>query len=299
MTVARLPFVLPDWTRAPAWVNEAARDLWGPRFARIIHARWEIERLAVVDGVRAAAIHMLSREGLDSAIDWANAHGVRLELLRRHGMATGPYASTTRPPVPGEAQRYRVAYVRDVAPDWATTDDTVGVALGYPTCCRQAFDRRYYGPDAWTDPTWPTFLASNEDASGPPACHVLLRWAGVRMVSHLPCTFRCEATVSVAAELADVGRRHGFAEELEWIEEALSWPVTWDSRAGVLILTTPLFRLTASTDALTGATVERPGRLPAGTPTGLGRLLAPPTTRPITQTAAWQDGVRAAALIAP
>lgn len=295
MTVTRLPFTVPEWTRSPAWVSAAARDTWQPRLTALARAWLTIERWTVVDGVRAAAIQIVPPALLGPAIEWANTAGVRLELLRRHAASSAPYSTSTRPPEPGEAERYRIAYVRGVDDGWAQTDATVGAALGFPACCCAAFEARTAAP-RWTDPTWPMFVASDEDASGPAACHVLLRWAGIRAVSHLPCTFRCAETVVVGAAFADVGRRHGFAEELAWLDEFLSWPVTWDSRAGVLVLTTPLFRLTASTDALTGARVERPGRLPEGTPTGLGSLLTPAGSRPITTTAAWQDGVRAAAL---
>ena len=51
----RLDFVLPEWTRH-TWASDEARDVWRPRFQRIVSAWSDIEILSVKDGVREAAL---------------------------------------------------------------------------------------------------------------------------------------------------------------------------------------------------------------------------------------------------
>src|SRR5262249_34440936 len=111
---------------------------------------------------------------------------------------------------------------------------TIGELLGYPVCCTAEFETAC-GQGKIVDPTW---LAAASPArlvelTPPTATNILLRWVGVRRVPHLPCRFDCAASIRFADRFTEVFQALGFAEELEWIDEMLSWPIEWSALHGI------------------------------------------------------------------
>jgi hypothetical protein len=72
---------------------------------------------------------------------------------------------------------------------------------------------------------------------------------GVRPVSHLPCTFACAATIELADRLIEIGRKHGFDQEMDWLLQILDWPVEWSALHGVAEIKTPILKVSTRTDA--------------------------------------------------
>jgi hypothetical protein len=80
---------------------------------------------------------------------------------------------------------------------WAASDDdAIGVLLGTPACCR-AFFERVWKQERWMDTTVPM-----HHDNGP--VNMLWRWHGVRPVSHLPCSDKCEESSKLAAQLTEL-----------------------------------------------------------------------------------------------
>ncbi len=90
--MTRLPFVLPEWTRV-AWASDRAREVWEPRLARITRAWLEIERWAVVDGVKPSALQQVSPGELPDYVAAAVAHGVIAIPLCQTPAGAGAYAA--------------------------------------------------------------------------------------------------------------------------------------------------------------------------------------------------------------
>jgi hypothetical protein len=67
--------------------------------------------------------------------------------------------------------------------------------------------------------------------------------------------------------------------------------VSWDARNGILVLSTPLFRLTSPTDVRPPAKFVRPGTLPEGVPTGLGPLFGTPLQPKLTDHRTFHDAL--------
>ena len=135
------------------------------------------------------------------------------------------------------------------------------------------------------DTTWPMAAASGRvdacsvEVAGPPLANILWRWVGARAVPHLPCRTDCEATVAFGEALVAVGRDTGFADEMDWLEEVLSWPVEWSALHGIAEIKTPVLRVSTRTDATpVRYTVQRRG---TGFPTEGARGLAPPYQAPV------------------
>lgn len=259
----RLGFVLPEWTRV-IWASAAAKEHHAPRIARASAAWTRIERESVAERLRPAALQVLRPEGLPELSAWAAERGlVVLTLARQAGSDT--YRASGGPPEPGRPWRYRVALTRpDHAADWheawaAGDDEQVGRLLGYPDCCR-AFFRRVWIDDGYLDTTWPMYLGSGGDAAGPPEANILLRWLGIRLVSHLPCSFRCEATVRIGRAMEALGRRHGHGEALDTIHAMLKWPTQWSALHGIAEIRTPACKVSTRADATAREyRVSRPG----------------------------------------
>jgi SAM-dependent methyltransferase len=302
----RLPHVLPDFTRI-SWVNDRAREIWQPRLARIGHAWAELEWGSVESGIRRCALTSVSSDQLVlRSADWAG-RGLSMMPVAMSGTSPG-YSSTSIAPRVGEPFEYRVAVgaLADVAElkraiD-AGDDGTMGRLLGFPECCI-AFFRRTWVEEACVDTTWA--MAANGgrvDDSGrsieievdtPFQANILWRWMGPRAVPHLPCSFTCPATVAFADLLMAFGRERGYGTEKEWLEEILSWPVSWSALHGIAEVKTPVLKASTRTDATAHEfIVRRHGRrVPAEAAAGLSFPFREPDRPGVTHSLAFRRGL--------
>jgi SAM-dependent methyltransferase len=257
----RLDFSLPDFTRL-AWVTDRAERVWRPRLERIATAWAETEWRAVLAGVRACAVAMASpEEFMAMGGRWAE-EGLNALPVEMTGVSGQPYAATDVPLEAGQPFVFRFVVGRpaDVAAfkaAWDAADqEAIGDFLGYPPCCREFF-RRVWVDDHMVDTTWPMAAATSGAApgtttielTGPPEANILWRWMGVRAVPHLPCRLDCAATTELGQRLVEVGRQSGFAQEMDWLVDILSWSVEWSALHGIAQVKTPVLKVSTRTDA--------------------------------------------------
>jgi 2-polyprenyl-3-methyl-5-hydroxy-6-metoxy-1,4-benzoquinol methylase len=269
----RLPFVLADFTRI-IWHSEDARAVWAPRIAKINQVWGEVERGAVVDSVRDSCLTFVDPPNLPEVSMWAAQRGLVVIPLATNGVAS-QYSSTATAVVAGRPFQYRIVLTRPtLAERWAKVwsgeldNRVVGELLGYPQCCREFFERVWVR-DKGVDTTWeqaqgslnePLGLSNIRIAEGsPPETNIMLRWLGVRLVPHLPCSFNCQSTVQDAKRFADQARKTN-PEVVDWIYEMLSWPAQWSALHGIAEIRTPVLTVSTRTNA-TGEklVVERAG----------------------------------------
>lgn len=244
-----------------AWTSDHARAVWEPRITRVAAAWPQIEIESVRRGLRRCALTLVPAFRVFE-LGAALAPDLVVLTLQTLAAGTAAYqAFEARQWRPGSRLNLRIAIgsgddAEALQSAFAHCDDsTIGELLGYPQCCRDFF-RQVCVQDAAVDPTWASAEASaNErrdertiDLRTPPAANLLLRWLGVRMVPHLPCAFDCSATIALGHELASLGRKAGFGDEMEWAEEMLSWPVEWSALHGVAEVRLPVVKIAASTD---------------------------------------------------
>ncbi len=249
----RLPFVLPEWTRV-GWASDAAREVWEPRIQRITRAWFAIEKWAVTDGAKLSALQNVPPEALPSYVAEAASRGL-LALPLCQTPEARAYSSST--PASGPLV-YRVALTQPhLAADWPTAwakhdDRAIGRLLGFPTCCCEFFQRTWV-VDHRVDTT--LAMVGDRDAEVPAVslANILWRWVGVRLVSHLPCRFDCTESIATAEQLRQVGRDHGFTEEMDWAAQILGWPTEYTAWRGIAEIRTPILRVSTRTDA----TVEK------------------------------------------
>lgn len=304
MSMRRLPFRLHDFTRI-CWVSDSAREVWEPRLRRITNAWIEIEWLAVTAGVRSCCITMASPERfVECAPRWIQ-HGLNALPIAVVGAGEG-YSSTSVAVEYGKPFGFRLVlgsskHVSEFKKAWDGSDDrAIGELLGYPPCCREFF-KRVWVDEKLVDTTWPMAVATVPsdvgdaliEFSSPPKSNILWRWMGVRAVSHLPCSFACDATIELADRFIEVGRKHGFDEEMDWLLQILDWPVEWSALHGVAEIKTPILKVSTQTDATPSKyTVRYKGRsTPSEGAQGLNFPFLTPSSPILTESAGFKRGL--------
>jgi hypothetical protein len=242
----RLDFALHAFVRL-CWVSDGARELWSPRFSRILRAWVDVEIASVLDGQRPCALVTASARKSSEllaelpesveAIPIAPGSDIQVTPAWNGGVIIGSRA---------DAEALLDARRR------GSTDD-VGALLGYPACCREAFRSRCAA--GMTDHTWPmaahTLRAATPDreARDLVLTNVLWRAIGIRAIPHLPCRYTCEPSIAMGLAFAEVASRTGHAAEATWTRHILSWPVAWSALHGIAEIKSPVLKLITNTDA--------------------------------------------------
>lgn len=236
--------VLPDWTRW-SWASVTEREWWAPLFSAASNAYQELERLSVVEGLRPAAFVNVAPDKLIENVEWARNHNILCVPVSMTGISSS--YSSTQLPVTNNLYAYRVLFVQ---PEWYSrtnnlADNNLGELLGYPACCRAAFDATW--GQKQVDSTWEQTKAGTA-SQGPAESSTLMRWMGLRFVSHMPCTMNCQASVDIGKRMFDLGVRHGYKEEMHTIREVLNWPMEWSRLFGIAEIVTPALKISTRSD---------------------------------------------------
>jgi len=260
----RIKHVLPDWTRVQ-WTSIENRIKYEPIITAINNAWKQIERMSVVHDIRPSALDIIPSEDLLRLTEEYKQHGVLVVPLAKEGKSK-TYSSTTKPYTSGQ-YNVRVVFTKSekMAEEWfniwqaepSIRDREAGRLLGYPTCCTNHF-MKYWVDQGFVDTTWTMAADSLQltdnnhtihiKADTPPEANIMWRWQGVRLASHLPCSFDCKATEELGIKMAELGRQLGYSKEINWIYEFLSWPVEWSALHGIAEIRTPINKISARTD---------------------------------------------------
>lgn len=258
----RLPFLLADFTRI-IWHSAEAKEVWAPRISRINVVWPEVERQAVVEGFRDSCLTFVDPQHLAEVSLWAAVRGLVVLPLAINGVAS-QYSSTSSPVVSGGPFQYRIVLTRpELAARWAQVwkemdNSAVGELLGYPICCQDFFERVWV-EEKGVDTTWEMAVNTTSAVEierglkipavvSPCQCNIMLRWLGVRLVPHLPCSFECLETVEAADEFASLIDKID-PQVLDWIYEMLEWPIEWSALHGIAEVRTPVLTVSTRTNA--------------------------------------------------
>lgn len=243
--------VLPEWTRW-AWSSLAEREYWST-LMQVVSQSWEeMERCSVVDGIRPAAYQPVAPEKFLELTTWATKHGLLVVPVTQINRTQTYQSGSNRGFNPNEPWDYRVLITRPEqmnkiasTPDLATNDAVLGEILGYPECCREFFLKTWGAGQV--DTTWNQYAATG-NADGPIEANLLWRWKGIRWVSHLPCSYQCQATVEMGRKMRSMATRRGFIEEAHIIDTVLSWPTKWSGVNGIAEIVGPCIKVSTRTD---------------------------------------------------
>lgn len=264
MVMKRLNTVLPDWTRVQ-WTTIENKIKYEPILQSISSAWRHIERMSVVHDIRTSTLDVINADELIPLTEEYKKYGVIIVPLAKEGTAL-TYSSTSLKYEQGKPYRLRVVFTKSekLAQEWFTTWNTtplnnrrIGELLGYPTCCIDFYEK-YWVNQNFVDTSW-IMAADKLDVTDdthtihikpdtPSECNILWRWQGVRLVSHLPCSFDCTHTQDIGIKMAELGRELGYTEQVDWIYELLSWPVEWTGLHGIAEIKTPINKISSRTD---------------------------------------------------
>jgi hypothetical protein len=300
-----LDFRLPVFARH-TWASERARDTWWPRMQEAAKRGADIACRLAMSGARPCVLRVVPAWQLFELYGKLPALGLALEILEARGEHR--QASYFNPPGAGANNpiRYNVVIgradnVADFKSAWEAGDEAALDGLsGYPACCRRFFKQACVA-EARVDPVWQMASKSRGreaeplvlEVEGPPHTNVLWRSLGLRVVNHWPCHFGCEATIELAEEFFDAGRRGGYEPQVGWLLEILSWPVEWSALHGIAEIKTPVLKATTNTDATAEKyTVRRLGAsYPAEGAQGIGFPYARPRRLPVTDSEGFRRGL--------
>lgn len=243
---------MTEWFRGPQWSSPDARRTWEPRVKAVVTAWAKAEVSSVLTGVRSSALLTLTPEGLVDLTRQATLAGARVVPLAAAKISGAYSAASARTGAPGLRVALAAEHVDPVewTRAWGSNDDAViGELLGFPRCCRDFFARTWGA--GLRDTTWAQ-ACGWENASGQavvggsPECSMLLRWLGVRLVTHLPCSFECEETSRIAQQFLALLPE----DARQWALELLDAPTTWTAVNGAAEVTVGgALKFAASTDA--------------------------------------------------
>jgi hypothetical protein len=202
-----------------------------------------LERMTVEACHRKCALQSVEPELLPELSKRAYSHGLIVAPLGQYD-APASYAAGSASPEAGRPWSYRVligqaAYIMSFLEAWQKGDDEMmGYLLGYPRCCRKFFLETWGASSV--DPTH-----SMKMEGGPVEANILLRWAGVRWVFHMPCSFICKDSIKIGERNRRLVENR---EETKWMDELLSMPMKWSALNGIGEVVTPILTLNFRTD---------------------------------------------------
>jgi hypothetical protein len=221
-----------DFSRV-IWSSEETKSLWKPRVDRVNKAIQQLELTAVYKNMRRAALQFDY---------WPNnPMGFVTIGVGTSAKWKGIYSARGEDPKVGEAFSVRTVTTRlDLIPDFMRAwtkrdDDTIGIFLGYPPCCIHFFGETWN--KGLIDPT--EQMAGGDTLSISPYLNPLLRWLGVRPIFHMPCSFKCNSSITLGKKYMDLLPD----PEKSWALDLLSLPIKYDTLNGIGEITTPLFKL--------------------------------------------------------
>lgn len=239
--------MITEFFDGPIWASPQAQRVWEPRL-RLASRTWEaLESVSVAAGVRSSSLQTILPEKLPARVRLAYEAGLSLTVL---GSTLSPPEYTAGQALNGKpalrAALHRPGLEKEWFKAWDTNDDDLmGRLLGFPKCCREFFEGAWKTP--WTEHGWRDTTPFMPTLDGPVRTNILLRWLGVRLVPHLPCSGDCKPSAAFADRIVAVGRAGGMDAGIDALEELLGLKMNWSACHGIMEVVTHIFRFRAST----------------------------------------------------
>lgn len=221
---------------------------WPEKLGRMGRLFQETEYQTVKKRLRTAAALNINPDNLQAKMEEINKDGLIFAPLRKVKHFSG-YSLCQETPQPEEPFFWYGCLTRTYkdtqkfkAADLKNDHRIIGQMLGFPDCCIDYFKKTF---PVNPDPVWVNLEGK---VIGYPECNILLRYFGPRMISHMPCSPRCQATRELGEIrfkiMKDIDK--GLADELY---NLFANSVIWNSYHGVVQIETPHFIGLASTFA--------------------------------------------------
>ncbi len=241
-------------TRIVFWTKDL-KEIWKPRIDRMSKVVALTELETFLQGLRSVYVYHIHSDKFEESYAFLRKFDLVFYPITKSAVYYG-FSHRHLPVKPGKPYHlYGVCVKRGrekLAEKFLEASRegdhaTVGKLLGYPKCCIDFFCN-----------TWPKSLdpiyqiAQNTENHREnkesievivhPFCNQMLRYLGIRITPHLPCSFECKETIKLGEQWFKIMKKID-KEASEWILDLLSSPITWDCYRAVAIVDTPYFRL--------------------------------------------------------
>ncbi len=265
-SVKKLDFMLQDFVRT-TWVSDHAMNVWKPRINKIMNSWIDIACINAAKTKQCSLQLIKPIKYFQLEIDLPEKN-LSIDVLEIRGLSQGFHAILPTQIIQGKPFRYLVAIgpkniIFPLKDAWKKHDwETIDQLTFQPACCKTFWNQQNLDTPFY-DSTWQMALNTlkkniknqnnNKESlceiQGHPYSNALLRWLGIQLVYHAPCSFNCDATNKQVSEMITIGRNSGYSTEMDWLEDILSWPIEWSSLHGIAEIKTPVVKFSATTDA--------------------------------------------------
>lgn len=237
------------------WVSDKSKEMWESVINECSNLVQKLEILSVKHNHRSCAWRTIKLKSLPDFSNRCNDIGlivlpIKLVANWGNGFAHKTYEPKKDDPDCNvyciisknldDAIKFRNAHFK-------SDHVTQGYMLGFPECCTRFFDK--YWAQGYFDPIWQIAnrLNSNnkiiEINNFHPYSNPLLRYIGIRIGFHIPCSFNCESTIAMSKNRLKLINDN---ELLKILQALLSMPVEWNCNHGIVIVKTPIFYIVTS-----------------------------------------------------
>lgn len=258
-----LNFTLPASTNIQ-YVSEKARDVWKPKIQNVsqVFSRLEIE--SVRHGLRRTAnLNSIPHDRLMRYQQHYESMGLVFLPVNSYKASESGFSHFSAPTPDSEHTHWLAVVARHSkdAEDWkearlANDDQACGELFGYPECCIDFFKTAW--SQGYFDPIWQQSVNANASLrkvtrdqflrlrkETPWETSGMLRYMGIRVNTHIACCPDCQQSVEIAREWLELGRELEI-DAIDDLENLLKMPVEWNVSHGIAYVTTPIFRIEAS-----------------------------------------------------
>lgn len=243
----------------------------------------DVEYLSVVEGTRNSHLMFIRPDELEQRKEQFKKYGLEIVLLNKEmDDIHGGYGNHSLDWDGNSGYTWRAIITRpEYVEEWKDTwnerfkgpehvfisEYKIGRLLGYPECCSKHFTEVWMRRGG-LDTTWQQAACSVANTSdyieaekilgnhtGIELSHEvpiwgsnLLRWAGLKFVTHLPCSWNCIETRRIAMENIAIATKYGHSYEYQKLYQMLDWETTWTAEFGVATIDTPIFTIQTITD---------------------------------------------------
>jgi hypothetical protein len=240
------------------YASEAAKAEYSEKIRLASQCYFQLERETVKAGLRRCTTTHAAPGNMNQLSRELARQGLVFLPYKKVGVYSG-MAHAHPPVVEGQPWSYYgpiAARIEDAELFCSSEDagdhETIADLLGYPKCCRTFF-RETWCNQQIIDPVWQAAAAAAGTVDGlhvdmgPSRAFTGLRYIGVRIAPHLPCSFSCKPSLELVKSWM------GLAYSLEIpgrgeLEELVTMPLEWDCFKGVATVTTKHFRVTTNSN---------------------------------------------------
>lgn len=247
-----------------------------------VNAFNRLDFMSVVEGTREAHLAFLTDQQIESRLVELKPYGLTIVKLNKEAAPdSSTYGNHAKSYDGSGSYHWRCILTKNEnvkkwndiwqlrSQDVSFAEYLIGRGLGYPECCSRFFTRVWI-QDGGIDTTWQQAICTVNPFTnqGEYSCLLphyeqttvelpdttpiwasnLLRWVGLKLVTHLPCSFNCVESKRIALENLGLATKHGFGYEYNKLCQMLDWDITWTAQLGVATIETPVFIINTVTD---------------------------------------------------